>query len=574
MNHRSPKKMPMDAVGGLRLHSRRFLRMLRKVDAGWWLAIGFILACCAYEYGRVFGSRPFSHHLWRQTSCLSMTYNLYMGEGGLLEPWFHNFFGDHGTSGRSAGEFTGLYWFVAWIWKLTGPREDVYRAVMLLLHFAGTWSLFQALRKLLSHGGWAALSALFFFGTPVMAYYSVGFLTEVPAFDLVLVGVWAMVRHYPLVRASDVLVACLFFALAGLLKITALMAPLTLFIWLLIEWLCDSSRVGRAVLFPNKPVSLMAFLAAFGIVLAWTLHARNYNNTHGVFFSNQSILPIWTLPADRIVYYWECGRDLLVYQLFDTPGWYVLLGMLVYVVLSWKAALRMLGVPLLFLVIGVLLYSILWWEALDGHDYYYIIPMIVPVVLLATFLDTLRRRHPKVFASPWTVAAFASLVVYGVVYTANNHEMRTRGNGPLITERLLPLYSAKEFAFWDGLRYGSMADMLDLEPYNRSIGIRSDDLVINFDDPSVCAALYLMRQRGWVQFGSSFGTEEDVQRLIDLGASYLFVVNERWLAEPYLQRFYRYPLGQHRSVRVFDLRPFQGPDHRVPHAWGHAPPTM
>ncbi|HNA32675.1 MAG TPA: hypothetical protein PL106_06095, partial [Flavobacteriales bacterium] len=65
-----------------------------------------------------------------------------------------------------------------------------------------------------------------------------------------------------------------------------------------------------------------------------------------------------------------------------------------------------------------------------------------------------------------------------------------------------------------------------------------------------------------------------VQRLIDLGASYLFVVNERWLAEPYLQRFYRYPLGQHRSVRVFDLRPFQGPDHRVPHAWGHAPPTM
>ena len=49
----------------------------------------------------------------------------------------------------------------------------MYRAVMLLLHFAGTWSLFQALRKLLSHGGWAALSALFFFGTPVMAYYSV-----------------------------------------------------------------------------------------------------------------------------------------------------------------------------------------------------------------------------------------------------------------------------------------------------------------------------------------------------------------------------------------------------------------
>ena len=544
-----------------------WLDRIRRIDVRWWLVIGFVLMCCAYEYGRVFGSRPFPHHVSRQTACLSMTWQIYVGGGGPFEPCLHNLFADGRTTGRSSAEFPGFYWLIAQVWKVTGPREDVYRLVMLLLHFTATWCLFLGFRKLLRHAGWAVLVALFFFATPVLAYFGVAFMTDVPAFDLALIGCWVLFRRHPSQRVADVVIAATLFTLAGLLKITALMAPLALFIWSLLEWLpwMRPGRSGRVL--PHKWATTIAFGAAFGVVWAWYTYSQAYNDLHGVSFSNSDIWPLWELPPDRARYCWEFGRDILVYQLFDTPAWCALWGMAAYVLVMHRHVSRSLAAITILLAAGTVLYILLWWVTLDAHEYYYINPLVTIVALIALFLDTLRRRHPAALRSPIALGAFALLVSYDTVYTANNHEMRTRGDEPLSQVDLLPLYHDREYAFWDQFQNWSYREMLDLEPYNRSIGIAPDDPVLVPEDESVCAALYLMGQRGWAQFAQRFDDEASVQERIDLGAAYLIVRDQNWLNKPHMQRFYAHPIGQHRSVRVFDLRPYRGPAWRAPRPW-------
>ena len=546
----------------------RFQRFLSSVPPWVWLVIGFVIMCSAYEYGRVLWHRPFPHHLSRQTTCLSITYNIYKGEATIFEPSVHNYFGDHQTSGQSAGEFPGLYWFIAGIWKLTGPSEFVYRLVMLLLHFGGTLALFLCARKLLKHSAWAVLVALLFFASPVMAYFSIGFITDVPSFDLVLIGLWAMFRNSPEQRKADVIIAAILFTLAGLLKITALMAPMVLFAWAIAEWTMPRWSVRGQPLVRQRWTVISSFVLAFAIVGAWYKYSIMYDDLHSASYSYQGTWAVWDISAAEVRSSWDFGRRILVYQLFDTPVWAVFGAMVIYLLWNARHAARALGAITLMLAAGTVLYILLWWVTLDSHDYYYINPLITLIALTFTFFHALRKRHPAFYGSYWSLAGFTLLVAYSTLYTANNHEMRTRGNSPLRAEKLLPLYHDGEIVYWDLSQYWDMRDMLDIEPYNRSLGIGPDDMVINLEDRTVCAALYLMGQRGWVQFGQAFASAEEVQGLIDKGASYLFVTSPEWLEKPYMQPFYQNPMGAHRSIRVFDLRPFQKPGWQPPRPWG------
>jgi hypothetical protein len=546
----------------------RFRSLLSKVHPALWLLVGFVLMCCAYEYGRVLWLRPFPHHLSRQTTCLSITYNIYKGEAGLFAPAVHNYFADHHTSGKSAGEFPLLYWSIAQIWKLTGPSEFVYRLFMLLLHFGGTCAMFLGLRKLLAHSGWAALIALLFFASPVMAYFSIGFLPDVPSFDLALIGCWVLLRRSPAQRKGDIVLSSVLFTVAGLLKITALMAPLTFLAWLLLEWALPRWASRNHRVFPHRWTLLLSLVICFALVWKWYSYSVAYNNEHGAEYSYQGTWAVWDLPPAEVRASWEFGKNILVFQIFDTPVWLAFGLMACYLLWSVRHASRPLGIITLMLMAGTVLYILLWWVTLDSHDYYYINPLITLVAFVALFFEALRRRHPRIFRSPWAMAAFFGLVGYSVLYTANNHQMRTRGNTPMRAEYVLPLYHEGEIFYWDMSQYWDMKDMLDLEPYNRSLGIKEDDMVISLEDRTVCAALYLMHQRGWVQFGQTFANSSEIRDLIDHGASYLFAVSPEWLDKPYMQEFYRYPLGQHGAVRVYDLRPFHTPEWKAPHPWG------
>lgn len=531
---------------------------LSKVDPKWWFLIGFVLFCCAYEYGRVLHLRPLPHHLMRQTMSLSLTYNCYDGTGSLLEPVIHNYFNDGGTSGKSAAEFPLLYWVVGMIWRFTGPSEFVYRMIMLAIHFGGSLALFSTLRRLVSDWQWAAMAALLFFTSPAIIYFAIGFITEVPAFDLVLVGAYLLVRRWPEQRRGDVILAWALFAVAGALKISSFMGPLAVIACLVCGTVWPRSFIRDQRFFPHRRTMWLGSIAAVAFVAAWHLYAAYYNSRHGVSYSHQGILPIWDLTPQRRSEITDFATSILVYELFDPAAWIAMAGMLVYLALHLRHVPRTAIVLNGSLLLGALGYTLLWYETLEAHDYYFINPMIALVALMATFLSTLRKCHPRIWASGGARVLFLSLLCYNLAYAANDMWMRTRGNSTLTAAKVWPLHHGKQIWYWDLSQYWGMERVLEIEPYLRSIGVKEDDLVICAHDNTLCAMLYLCGQRGWNEFWEPLKEAGQVDELIAHGARYLIVKDDELTSRPFMTPFLSHMIGEQDGVRVYDLRGLGG----------------
>jgi hypothetical protein len=248
----------------------------------WLFVLGFILLCSLYEYGRVMNMRPFPHHLSRQTAGLSFAYTYWEKGNALFDPQQHHLFSDGLTSGRTTAECPILYYAMGQLWHITGPSEFAYRAFMLLLHFAASWALFGMMRRFLGHGGWAALAALFFFTSPAIVYFAISFMPDVPAFDLMLLGIAVLVRRWPEQGRWAIAGSAVLFTLAGLLKVTALMAPLTLLALLAAETVLPKVFARNGGLFRHKAITWVALLAVFGVNYGWYSWSAAYVAEHGV----------------------------------------------------------------------------------------------------------------------------------------------------------------------------------------------------------------------------------------------------------------------------------------------------
>jgi hypothetical protein len=77
---------------------------------------------------------------------------------------------------------------------------------------------------------------------------------------------------------------------------------------------------------------------------------------------------------------------------------------------------------------------------------------------------------------------------------------------------------------------------LTITDYNRSIGIRQSDKVISLPDGSINITLALMDQHGWNGWGLPYlPPDQRMEKLIDLGASYLFIGDTALKKENYLK---------------------------------------
>lgn len=519
----------------------------------WLLVLCFIAMFSAYEGGRVLHTRPYPFHLWRQTDCLSITANYQQGQS-FLEPEIHSRIADDGYSGLSAGEFPILYWAIGQVWKLTGQSEFVYRLFGILLHFIATWSMFHALRRLLQSDFWALVSSLLLFTSPVIVYYSVGFLTDVPAFDLVLIAWYFMVRYAQEQRRRWWIWAMALFALAALLKVSAGISLVAIMGLLALATVAPKAFGKHRKLLPPAGFAWAPVALALVAIFAWYVYAEGYNDRHNGRYTFNNVWPIWEMSIEEVDRAWTWATQILVFQVFDTSVWLLLTAVLLVLLVKleripWPVALLN-GA----LLVGVVAYALLWFHALDSHDYYFINPMIALLVLWATFLWWLRRDHPKVFNSVWLKVAFSVLLVYNVAYAATNMQMRYTVFAPIDASGILPLYHDHELEFWSAVDYYGIRSTLDMEPALEELGIPKDALVIYLDDISINGSLYLMGRKGFTNYGHDWSDPATFERLIQRGASYLMFAEDRWKDDPVLQPYLKRLVAKHRWAYIYDLR--------------------
>ncbi|MBP7516133.1 MAG: glycosyltransferase family 39 protein, partial [Flavobacteriales bacterium] len=423
------------------------VNVLRRVPPVWWFVLAFFLMCCAYESGRVLHLRPQPHHLWRQTDCIALAWNYYDTTANLFEPAIHNQFADDFTDGKTAGEFPILYWLVGMLWRITGPSEFTYRLIELLLHFAGTLALFASLRRIVGDAFWAGCAALLFYASPVLVYFGISFLTDVPAFDLALIGWWHMTRYAQDRGLKRWIQAVFFFTLGMSIKVTAGMSLVAITGVLAFSTLLRARLKGRWSPFDGNWKEWAVLAAGYLLVYAWYAYAAAYNNTHGAKYTFNDLWPIWTLTAQEREWAWTIGCDIVVFQVFDTSVWILMAVAFAALAANVRRLPWQVTLLVVTLLLGSVLYTLLWFAALNNHDYYFINPMIALVVLLACFLWLLARHYPDLLCARWSRWAMAALLVLNVAYTAQNMAMRYDTSGNMSARKLWPLYHDQELSY-------------------------------------------------------------------------------------------------------------------------------
>ncbi|NUM50161.1 MAG: glycosyltransferase family 39 protein [Flavobacteriales bacterium] len=522
--------------------------------------ISYIAISLFYSYHKILPLRPQPYHQWRQADCLSLTYNYYDGTAGFFEPAIHQYFSDENTSGKSAGEFPLLYYAMAKMWQVFGQSEFLYRMFTYLLCFISLFALYKLLQELLENKFYAYIISLLVITSPVIAYYSINFLTDVPAFNLVLLGWYYYYQYFKRRKKYLFLISVLFFALGALLKISAGMSLIALFGIYCIEYLLVLLKFRKPTVLHYKLYEFSLFFLSFLMIAAWYLYAEHYNSLHGGKYTFNGFWPVWEMDSANINRVLGFAKDFMIHQVFSFPTLIILF--LMQLLLLLKKHNLFFALLNLFLFIGVLLYLILWFNALDNHDYYLINPIILPLAVITSFLFFLKEKYIHVFRSLSFKILLSLLLVFNIVYASNNLKMRHWNVFSLEKSKLLPIAFKSEVDFWDYIRWGVNTNFYTIEDYNRSIGIKPNDVVISLPDNSINISLYLMNQKGYNNFVNKLSDSTAIIQRIHLGAKYLFISDSSVFSLPHVKPFLKYPLGDYnQSISVFDLQPYKINEH-------------
>jgi hypothetical protein len=196
------------------------------------------------------------------------------------------------------------------------------------------------------------------------------------------------------------------------------------------------------------------------------------------------------------------------------------------------------------------MYVLGWFQALDNHDYYFVNPAIVGMVILVAALGLLQRTHPqRLNERPFRFIALCVLA-FSTVYLVDDMRMRRWTGKPIDKSSLLPTFSDDRYHHWNLTDHWDNTGLLDLEPTMRALGITREDRILVANDRTWQKSLYLVGQRGWNDYTVPMNDSATVDRFIrEHNVRYLLVIGSGTMTRPALH------LLTNGEVRMFDLRP-------------------
>ena len=237
----------------------------------WWVfSICLIITSFTYDYQDVLFRPTQSIHQWRQCDCLSITMNYYQDNNPFLQPSVH-YLGADGT-GKTISECPLIYYSVASLWKVFGHHEFIYRMLVLLIYFIGLFSVFKLFENKLKDSIWAMICSLLLFTSPTLVYYANNFLMDIPALSLAMVGLYFFFRFEQSGSNKFLYWSALFYTIAGLLKVSALLSFAAIIGLFALELVNVTLRSDRKVF--HQPLKQAAVFA--GVLLiqyAWYSYA-------------------------------------------------------------------------------------------------------------------------------------------------------------------------------------------------------------------------------------------------------------------------------------------------------------
>ncbi|MFN8255760.1 MAG: glycosyltransferase family 39 protein [Bacteroidales bacterium] len=496
-----------------------------------WIFAGFfIVLFYCYHFNQILFFRPQSVHQWRQCDCLSTTFNYYQNNLDFFSPQIH-YIGSSGN-GKAVSDCPILYYGIAKLWKLFGYHEYIYRAVVLILTLIGLMALLKTIEDILKDSFMAIFLTLLLYTSPILVYYSNNFLMNVPSFSVELMGLSLFYRYFKTKKSGYFIFSMFFYALASLLKITALSSFTVIICLFLLENKGFLKSENGKSIFIRPVLEIAGFLIVIIIVVAWYLYALNYNkaNNGGIFLIG--ILPVWELSTERILHVAKFAYKWWFESYFSAYIQYFAIAALIYILLRHKKINRPFLIFMLLMSLGFLSFIVLWYNVFEDHDYYLVNQLLLIIVVFVIFFQFLKTEKEAIFRSYTLRIILVFVLIQNIFHCRNNIETRYFGwmnDGP-----------AKLLSSIEGI--GPVLD---------SAGIGKTDRVLFMNDASFNISLYLMNRPGFT--AETIHTGDEVKNRLK-AVNYLLLNDSMIVKKEYIKNAVDKKVGQYRNILIFRLK--------------------
>lgn len=468
----------------------------KKINYRIWF-VAFVLALFYLnQFNKTIFFRPSSIHQWRQADCLSITKNYYEEKLNFLQPKIHY---QGVKNGNAVSEFPILNYTVAKLWQIFGEHEFIYRLIEYLLFIASMYMLLVVLYKEFK----SALIALFIVGfvmsSPLIVYYSLNFIVDVPAFSLSLIAFCFSYLFYQDKKLSNFYLALIIGTLAVLMKASALIGLAMLLFITLIDFLNLNKYFKIKKLLQRKALPLMGVLISLTMIFAWYSYALYYNNYHKNEVFLLTILPIWELNSEELAHAIKMlFNSFLLPWFLNKPMFFLFISVTGFVIIKFKQLNVFLKYSFILSGLYFILFFIFFFQVFNLHDYYLINLMIFPILSLWCFADLIVGTNYFSINSSYFKYFVVLVLMFNCFNSAAMYRLRTINNDTYV--HWYPFISEEEenlakYLFWD---YGNAIQRVEnITPVLRKNGIKREDFVLSIPDPSFNISLYFMDQKGF-----------------------------------------------------------------------------
>ncbi len=489
---------------------------------------GFILLFIFFDLPSILVKSPQSVHLQRQTDGASYALNYYQNKQPFFKSQVHQRFAENGYA---VSEFPIIYFLASKLYGLFGVHDYYIRMIHFFLFVIGIIYIYKLSLLSIRNKFFQFLPVLLFFSSSYIQYYASNFLPDVASISLAFIGLYYFVLFKKENKYSYFLTAGIFFTIAGLLKISAMILWVSILIFFIYERI-QSYRDKQTDKLQVK--AWLIFLLSFLVLLVWLLFAKYYALKYHYGGNLLGFYPIWDASLHEVLSI--CHRLVIEWMgiIMIWPMWLLICVMFIYLV-KWR---KQLATPLFSITMisgfGCFVYSLCWFRAFYHHDYYMINLFCFPVLILLLFLSSFEKILIKqTLAIQCLTYAFIFVIAgYSVLNCAITLQDR---------------YSASKY-------YTINQSLYKVEPYLRKIGIDRNDLVVSIPDSSTNISLYLMNQSGWTECFNS--PTYNIYNFIPAGAAYLIVSDSNYIHKEIYSKFcvHEKKIGEFEGIFIYDLK--------------------
>jgi hypothetical protein len=446
-------------------------------------------------YTKTLFFRPGSVHQWRQTDCLSIAKNYYEEGMNFFQPRIHY---QGVEDGKAVSECPILNYTAAALWHIFGEHEFIYRLLEYIIFLLAIYTLFNTL-LLFSHSIILSLFTVSIFLTsPLLAYYGLNFIADVPAFSMGIISFCLFYRFYHHKRLFNFYLALVIGMLAVLIKASALVGYSLVLFFSLIDLLQVNRFFCTQKLFYKKLAPAIAICASLLIIFAWYRFAIVYNghNSNNIFLL--TVLPIWEMDEQQLIYNLKILFNNLFPVFLNKPIFFLVMSAAIFVAGKFRQLDVFLRYAFAFSAIFFLCYLLFFFQVFGVHDYYLVNIMVFPVITMFCLVSILAKsgfvQNNGAFARTFLILS----IVFNSFHCAAIYRLRTIEDDKMVY--WFPFISEEEknlakYFFWD---YGNSIEHIeDFKPVLRQAGIKRTDHVLSIPDFSFDISLYFMDQKGY-----------------------------------------------------------------------------